>query len=213
MESSLAFLGVYAPKNVSELFGSGAFILHLAGYYIYAKGVLTAQIRANVATWLMWLFGGVVEFLTYDNIAGAHWSTSALPFACLIGIGCICAAIFVAQLRNGHDVVYHRPERNDYFLAGFDIVAATVWLSGGGAAIANMIAVSTSIVQFIPLWKTTYHQPASERATPWVIWCLAYLMMTLAVVTGKGSGEIGLYFYPIYYLALHLVVVVLALKK
>jgi hypothetical protein len=210
--SSLAW-GTYVPSNATELFGSLAFILHLAGYTLYAKEVLVARIRPNVATWLMWLFGALVEFLTYDHITGSHWATSALPFACLIGVASICIAIGIAQWRNGEDVIYHKPTRGDYSLVGFDVVAAGVWLGGGGAALANVIAVSTSVVSFIPIWRTTLLQPNSERPLPWILWCFAYLAMTLSVATGSGSSEVSLYFYPLYYLALHSIVLALALKK
>lgn len=204
----------FAPKTISEIFGVIAFFLHILGYIVYSREVFHSRIRPNVATWMMWLFGSTVEFLTYNAIDGAHWSMSALPFACLLGIGGTCLAIVVTQLRNGKagNVIYHKPERSDYYLVSFDILAAYVWLGGWGASLANFIAVSTSIVAFIPIWKTTYREPQSENPIPWILWCFAYIAMLGAVATGEGLLSTGLYIYPIYYLILHAVVLFLSLR-
>ncbi len=213
MSTSYTLLGSFIPKNAAEVFGTAAFSLHVLGYIIYARHVLSEKIRPNAATWFMWLFGGIVELVTYDAITGSHWSTTALPFACVIGVGIIGISITIAQLRNKGRVVYHKPTRSDYYLVAFDMLAGALWLLGFSPVLANMIAVSTSITTFIPLWRTTYNEPKSEDPIPWMIWCAAYTMMTLAIMMGNGSGEIGLYFYPLYYFALHFTVIILITRK
>ncbi len=200
----------------AEFFGITALVLHLIAYGIYAREVFHERIKANVITWLMWLFGGIVELLTYAAITGAHWSTDALPFACVLGIGFITLSIGLAQLRNtlsGTHYVFHKPILTDYFLFAFDALAALYWLYGGTAVIANTLAVSTSIITFIPLWRTTYNNPEGEQDLPWIIWSMAYICMFLAVILGEGSQEAGLYIYPIYYFILHAVTVVLTIRK
>lgn len=161
----------------------------------------------------MWLFGNVVELVTYNAIEGSHWSTSALPFACLLGIGTICFAILYSQmnnLRTGRQLHFHKPERTDYYLAGFDASAGLLWVGGLNAALANGIAVVTSIASFYPIWRTTYHEPGGEDSLPWGIWSLAYIAMIASVITLEHSASIGLYLYPSYYLLMHGVVYVLS---
>lgn len=201
--------------QVPELFGIAALLLHLAAYGIYAREVFHERIRPNVIVWLMWLFGGVVEYVTYNAITGSHWSTDALPIACVVGIGSITIAIAAAQIRNffqKNEFSFHKPIISDYYLVGFDVAAIVYWLLGGGAVAANFIAVSTSIITFIPLWRTTYQHPQGEQPLPWALWTCAYFCMCMAVITGTGAGEIGLYIFPIYYLLLHLVVLILSLR-
>ncbi len=214
MENFLVMLGIFVPKTASELFGSLAFVIYLAAYVLYAKKVLAAEIRANAATWLMWLFGGYVEYATYTHIPGAHWATNALPLACLIGVGSICTVICIAQRKNRENTVaYHEPERVDYLLLSFDVIAGAYWLAGGDATTANAIAVLSSIGSYWPLWRTTKEKPGSERPLPWFLWSLALAMMLAAVATGENTQkEVGLYIYPAYYLVLHGITLCLALR-
>lgn len=209
MGSSLTYVGMFVPNTVAELYGSAAFIAHLLGYWIYAKQVMQEKIQPNVATWLMWLFGGVVEFLTYDAIPGSHWSTSALPFACMVGVGAICVSMAVTQLRNGTNKIYTAPIKSDYYLLGFDASAGILLILGINPVLANIIAVSTSFTTFQPTWRAVKSNPDSENQIPWLVWCSAYALMTLAVAFGDSGTEIGLYFYPIFYLILHAIVPVM----
>ena len=203
-------------ETLATAFGVSAFALHLSGYAVYGHRVLSSSIRPNVASWSMWLFGGIVELLTYDSIEGGHWTSSALPLACTIGISVVCMAVCVASVRDrlrGRSPSHHPPEKSDYLLLGFDISAGFLWSAGFGAALANFIAVSTSIVTFIPIWRTTFKQPNSEQPLPWLLWCLAYSCMIGAVALGEGTGSLMLYFYPAYYLLLHGVVLFIACRN
>lgn len=215
MESSLASLGVYIPRTAAELFGTAALCTHLVAYGVYARDVFSSRIRPNLISWLMWLFGGLVELFTYNAIENAHWSTSTLPFACVVGIGGICIATLVAQAQAGRSsqLTFYPPERVDYFMVSFDVVALFWWLVGNAAAFANFFAVGTSVITFIPIWRTTYKNPEGEHSLPWILWSVAYLFMFMAVLTSEGSGNAELYFYPVYYFVLHVVMVFLCLRK
>jgi hypothetical protein len=201
----------YTPKTLSELLGSVAFILHIAGYAVYTAEVLRAEIRPNVATWFMWLFGSAVEVLTYNAIPGGHWATSALPFGCFLGILAACVATVIKRVRSGSGSV-HTPERSDWVWLSFDVMAAVYWLGGGSSALANAFAVSTSVFSFIPIWRTTFNDPTSEKPLAWLLWSLAYAAMLLAVITGDGANEVGLYTYPVCYLIFHVIVLWLSLR-
>jgi hypothetical protein len=202
--------------STEAILGTCAFVLQLCGYVVYGRQVLAARVRPNVASWSMWLFGGVVEWLTYDAIAGAHWSSSALPLACTLGIAGVCTAAAVAARREkaqGRVPLYHRPERADWALFSFDVAAAALWLGGFGAALANSVAVLSSVVTFIPIWRTTYQHPASEEPLPWLLWCAAYACMLATVLVGQAAAPAVLLIYPLVYLALHGVVLALACRK
>ena len=113
--------------GMAEFFGTSALIVHLIAYAIYAKEVFHERVRPNVVTWFMWLFGGVVEYATYEAIPGTDWATNALPLACVIGIAIIAIAICASQIKNyiakrGHN--FHPPSNLDYALVLFDMGAA-----------------------------------------------------------------------------------------
>ncbi len=203
--------------GVAETLGILAFISHISAYLIYTYYIFKEDIRPNAASWFMWLIGGWVEYITYDALGESHWSTSALPLACVIGLTIILSATIFLQIKNrlakeGKRICYHAPEKGDYYLTGFDISALLIWIYSHAAAFANILAVSTSIISFIPIWKTTY-QTGEERATPWALWVFAYICMTGAVLIEGGLDIAYKLFYPIYYLFLHIVVLLLCFKQ
>lgn len=195
--------------SLAEWFGVAAFFLHLVGYGWYAHGIFHERIRPNAAAWFMWLVGNLVEYLTYNALPGAHWAASALPLACLIGVTAIFVTVICAQARSKNGATYHAPEFQDYFLIMFDVGAGLLWLISGAPHAAHIIAVSTSIATYIPLWRTTWKHPAHEHLGPWVLWCLAYVAMFAAVMIDGGPDVLWRSFYPVYYGILSGVVVAL----
>jgi hypothetical protein len=198
----------------AELFGTVSFFLHLAAYGMYAVQVLGERVKPNVAAWLMWVFGGVVEWQTYDHMTNSHWSSSLLPLACVIGLGFITTAIVVTYWRNrgtGRET-YHRPKFQDWAFVSFDVAAGALWWVWDMPEEANALAVATTIVTFIPIWRTTWHEPQGENPWMWLTWCWAYMFMLGAVIMNGGDNLLWQGFYPVYYLVLHLVVAMICLR-
>lgn len=189
------------------------FATHLTAYTIYAISTMRETIRPNAASWSMWLFGGVVEYLTYDAIDSENWFSASLPLACVIGLAMILTATIYTQLKASYGkergkVIFHKPERIDYFLMSFDASAALIWIFLHLPAFANMLAVSTSIVTFVPIWRTTL-ETGEEKPLPWLLWSLAYAGMACVVILEGGPLLWEKLFYPLYYLFLHIVVFLL----
>jgi len=197
--------------TLTALFGTLALLLHLAGYAWYALGILRGRTRPNAASWFMWLVGAWVEYRTFDAI-DSHWATSALPLACFLGCCAIFAVTAVLQLSRhaagSREVVYQPARGTDYLAVGFDLGAWALYAMTGGAAFANMLAVTTSVVSFIPIWKTTLRH-GHEAPGPWFIWCAAYLAMFGAVLSGSGTWTFAQSVYPVYYFLLSAVVAAL----
>lgn len=205
------------PTTPAEFFGIVALVLHLIAYAMYGWSVFHEWVKPHILTWFMWFAGGVVEYATYQAIPGAHWSSNALPLACVIGLGSITLCIILAAVRNWFDHTqyqYEPPEKKDFVLFGFDAVAGWLWFTHiWSAALANIVAVTTSVFTFIPQWRATYRNPDSEHYLPWFIWTIAYVAMFAAVYLGPGSAEWELYVYPVSYFIFHGVVVILCLRK
>jgi len=201
--------------SLGAAFGVLALVLHLIAYAWYALCILRGRTRPNAASWSMWLFGAWVEYVTYDAI-DSHWATSALPFACFLG----CCAIFVvtAALQLGRwfagsgKVVYEPARRHDFWAMFADAVAYGLYLATGGAAWANVLAVSTTVITFIPIWRTTLRH-GHEQPGPWLVWCTAYLAMLGAVIAGPREQLLAQAFYPVYYFLLSLVVALLSFEN
>lgn len=194
-------------------FSIAVFVLHLIGYTLYAINTLREEIRPNAASWLMWMFGGVIEYATYEAIDSETWFSSSLPIACLVGLSMIFLATIYVQIRSrlrGADsrATFHKPEPLDYGLISFDAGAGLIWLLFNVPTFANMLAVGSSIVTFIPIWRTTL-ATGEEKPAPWIFWCLAYAGMALIVFIEGGDAVLNQLFYPVYYLFLHSVVLLL----
>lgn len=189
-----------------------ALLLHVWGYAWYAREIFRGRTRPNAASWFMWLVGAWVEYVTFDAI-DSHWATSALPLACFLGccvIFVVTAALQLAKWRSGsRDKVYHPARWTDYAAVSADLGAYAAYAATGGAAWANAFAVITSIISFIPIWRTTWRH-GNEMPGPWLVWCAAYLAMLGAVLTGDGAERLAQSVYPAYYLLLSLVVAVLS---
>ena len=198
--------------TLSAVLGLLALLLHLAGYAWYALGILRGRTRPNAASWFMWLIGAWVEYRTFDAI-DSHWATSALPLACFLGccaIFAVTAALQLAKRAAGsREVVYHPARGTDYLAVGFDLAARALYVLTGGAAWASVLAVTTSVVSFIPIWRSTLRH-GHEMPGPWFVWCAAYLAMLAAVLSGPGTQMLAQSFYPVYYFLLSAVVAMLS---
>lgn len=189
------------------------FVLHLTGYTLYAINTLREDIKPNAASWLMWMFGGLIEYATYEAIDSETWFSSSLPIACLIGLSMIFLATSIVQVRhrlagNGSSSTFHKPEPLDYGLISFDASAGLIWYFLNLPTVANILAVGSSVVTFIPIWRTTL-ATGQEKPAPWIFWCLAYFGMTLIVILEGGQSILNQLFYPLYYLLLHSGVLIL----
>jgi len=200
---------------MSVLLGVLALLLHLAGYAWYALCILRGRTRPNAASWFMWLVGAWVEYRTFDAI-DSHWATSALPLACFLGCCAIFAVTallqFARRAAGSREVVYQPARGTDYLAVGFDLGAWVLYAATGGAAWANTLAVTTSIVSFIPIWKSTLRH-GHETPGPWFVWCAAYLAMFGAVLSGPGTQAFAQSVYPVWYFLLSAVVAALSLAR
>lgn len=209
-------LSVLDGMTIALAFGTAAFLLHITAYSWYFIEILRGATRPNSATWAMFLMGAAVEAYTYHAI-GEHWSASALPIACLVGVCVIMLTTAFMQFRHwlkgGAGSVYEAADPREYWLVAPDLGALTIYVVTGGAFWANLVAVSTSIFSFIPTWKTTLKN-GYERPGPWLVWCAAYYAMWLAVLAEADSDTFWeMSFYPLYYLLLHGITALLAFKK
>ncbi|MFO0439186.1 MAG: hypothetical protein ACK5ZW_00805 [Betaproteobacteria bacterium] len=197
-----------SAMTLPALFGMLALLLHLAGYAWYALGILRGRTRPNAASWFMWLVGAWVEYRTFDAI-DSHWTTSALPLACFLGccaIFAVTAALQLAKRAAGSREVIYLPARGtDYLAVGFDLGAWALYVATGGAVWANVLAVTTSVVSFIPIWRSTLRH-GHEAPGPWLVWCAAYLAMLVSVLAGDGRERLAQSVYPAYYFLLSAVV-------
>jgi hypothetical protein len=212
--SFLAVLMGYLPETATEFFGIVSMLCFFAGFYLYGKHVFGGRVKPNIPTWAMWFFGEMVDLITYDSITGSHWTTNAGPFACMVGVFVITTLIVFQHVRfkiQKRRVTYQPVQKSDWFFFLPDVSAFFLWLFGKGT-IGNFISVGTTIIQYIPMYRETYHDPTVEHVQPWIWWSLGYACIGFAVFTGPGSGNWELYVLPLYYFTIDAIMIWLCLR-
>ncbi len=195
---------------------SGA--LQAAGYFLYFRGSLRAEILPNPTTWLLFAYDTTILVLLHAAL-GADPVLLLLPAVCAscsIGVAAVSwAKIGFAWPAQGVDRIA--------LVGCLALTAAYVALSVMGqrgwispdlrhAATIGILLCSngSTVMSFVPLLRSVRQHPASERAAPWLVWAAAYALLLVSTLAIHGWHEAGLVVYPICNFALHLAVAALA---
>lgn len=197
-------------------------ILHVTGYLLYIRGSLSNDINPNPVTWLMFAYGTtLLTFLEYEN--DASWRELVLPIACTAG-ALLVAGICAARGR------MRMPETGIELSAFVADVALTIgyaafWWASHGDLITDpalkllspigflVCSNATTFTAFVPILASTSARPSEERATPWIVWTLAYTALFVATLPSvHGYENSVLLIYPVMNLTLHGAVALLALS-
>jgi hypothetical protein len=149
-------------------------LLQLAGYALYARETVLGHIKPNTASWGLWALGAVLESGSYA-IATQDIAKNILPVLCALS----AIAFFFIALRRGH---FEKIDCFDWIIIGLDIVAVAIWVSTRSAIYANIYIVTTAVFSFVPIFRHAWRDPKHENATPWIIWTLAYSLLTAVVL-------------------------------
>lgn len=196
-----------------SVLGVLAAIFQISGYLLYIRNFLRRSIRPNAASYLMFAYGtSLVAFLAWEN--GAQWQELLLLIACA-AMSVIVAAMCLR--RNATEPV-------DRFEA--IIFSADLWLTIGYAALVfsqiekSIYVVAflilgnvTTLTSFLPILRSTWRDPRREQPLPWIVWSIAYLLLTAATLETTGLSEPVLLFYPLANVILHVSMALFSLRK
>jgi hypothetical protein len=181
--------------------------LQALGYILYLRD---GHIDPNPLTWLMFAYGtAVLTILEFDR--QASWGELFLPVVCAV-MGILVAAkcwLRTKSFGGGLLDIFKPKDSLDKSAFSADVVITIVYvfcwvlasiqfISDGSrqtAALVFLIGSNlTTLTAFLPILKSTSAEPQRERATPWVIWTLAYAsLLLLTVLNGNGFSELMLY--------------------
>ena len=201
----------------SLIFATGvlAGVLQVFGYGIYFKQVIAHDVFPNGMSWLMWAYGTfVIFFIEFD--LSASWTILVLPAFCSLSSLLIAGYSFSRG-------AYIKPDRIDYLALGIDVMLLLSYVYLVYVAHVSelhkdvytaLILVATSLstlVTFFPMIRTTYREPANEKASAWIVWTLAYSFLLFTVWHATSSFEYLV--YPILNIMLHGVMAILILQN
>lgn len=175
-------------------------ILQLAGYLVYNKKVLSGKIIPNTASWFIWAMGGVLTTVSYIFVSG-DWVKDILPVICSLSV----IFIFIFCLVKGH---FKKIDSFEWVVIVLDISITIYWYVSKEPFITNVLYILSAFPSFIPIIRYVWKNPLSENATPWMLWSVAYFLMTITVIIRYEKWQD--LFYPVVLFFLHIIVAILA---
>ena len=185
--------------KVSIVLGFTAGAVQLLGYWVYNK---KAGEKINTGSWSIWALAGVIDLVSYIALTG-DWVVNILP--------AVCAAAAIGTF--GYAFARKRlswPDKVDWLFVGVDGVITVVWIFTN-AVVANLLYQISTISSFIPMYRGQLAGKEKEDPLPWLIWTLAYSLLTAAAYLRLQLWEELV--YPVSHVATHLVVALIANTK
>lgn len=130
----------------------------------------------SFATWLMFVAGDALEAGSYFVMTRAALVMNAIPLTFALG----SFVVFVLALKRKQ---FDRPDWKDTAVMGADGVITAGWFMGKwGAVGANLMAVSTEVISFIPAGRDILKGKERPYVAPWMWWAAADGFFLLAAV-------------------------------
>lgn len=199
--------------RVGLVFGVVSAILHLAGYVLYAEGLINGEIETNVVSWSLWVVGTLIAYLVYRDIAH-DWVKSLLNLICTISMFFIFGLLISNVLQGSISLEFDSEMITDLWIAVVDIFVMFIWIlfRNRNLRVVNFFFQLDIIISFIPIVRATIADPSAEPLLPWALWAAAYLFQYWCVgyrveekiEENEDEGEEKLH-TPFNYFAWHLV--------
>ncbi len=187
-------------EKISIVLGFTAGAVQLVGYWVYQRG---AGEKINTGSWSIWALGGAIDFVSYFVLTGGDWVVNFLPAVC----GLAAFGIFVSAIVHKR---FSRPDRIDWAFMGADGVITVVWYFTN-VALANLLYQVSNVLSFVPLCRGVLSGREKEKLLPWLIWTLAYILLTIAVFMRlKRWEELA---YPVSHVIIHLIVAIIVIVQ
>ena len=183
----------------------------LAGYALYVRLFLQRRIRPNAASWLMFAYGtALMVALEWGD--GARWPLLALPVCCALASIAVALLCLRKRATDAVDRVEASAFYADVFLSFLYAVIAFGYGDVGPFATGFVVAGNlTTLTTFFPVLRSTWRKRARELPGPWVLWTIAYALLTAVTLLADGGRNWSLLVYPVLSVALHAAVAVMAL--
>lgn len=170
-------------------------IAAIIGFQVY----ISKPDDISFATWFMFVFGDALEASSYWAMTAATLTMNVIPMTFAIG----SFLVFALALKNKQ---LGWPDWKDTAVTGVDVGISVGWAMGRwGAVSANLAAVSTEVISFIPACRDILKGKERPYIAPWIWWAIADGFFFLAVISQPHDRED--IFYPLLQMLAHLGVV------
>lgn len=196
-----------------SVLGVLAAIFQISGYLLYIRNFLKRSIRPNAASYLMFAYGtSLVAFLAWQN--GAVLAELLLLFACAtmsVIVALMCLRKNATEPVDRFEAVIFSADL--WLTIGFAVLVFADADKAAYAAIFLFLGNITTLTSFMPILRSTWRDPRREQPLPWLIWSLAYMLLTAATLVTTGFEQPVLLMYPLANVALHVAMALFSLRK
>lgn len=153
------------------LFAIVSMILSLGAFLPYVWSVFRKKAKPHPYTWIIW-------FITQGTASLALWYGNGGWGALTISVGTFFVGVVaLLSLRYGTKNI----TRTDTALLVFALLALVVWWQLDAPILAVVMVSFIDVIGYIPSWRKTAQDPASEPILPWVLFSLGNFLSLLAL--------------------------------
>ena len=175
---------------MSELLALLAKIVLIICAFMYLRQVMKSESTPNPATWFMWLIIFTMNTVSYWTVVSGNIAQWAITLTSAVGLGLIFSyALFKGKFGKVGGV-----EVASFLMA---VGIGVFWKTTGNAVAANLLLQVIFLISFVPTVVGLRSGKLRERARPWDLTVLAYVLMVLAIVLDWKEGSALALVYPI----------------
>lgn len=155
-------------------------LLNLVATVIYVKQIIKNKSTPNPSSWAIWLIVNLVNLITYFIIVEKSiW----IAFASITST-IVVLFIFLLSLIKGK---FTKLNPVDVISLVIAIGIGIVWKVSGNAIVSNIALQIIFIISFIPTIRGLLKKTAKEKALPWFLGTLAYILQIIIVLFNSIS--------------------------
>ena len=174
-------------------------LVTLSAFFFYIRDSVSGRSRPNRATWIIWTVLSLVITASYYASGARDTIWAAIGFT----IGQASVALVSLRYGTGGWSTFDKA-----CLAGAGL-GLFAWALSGSAFLALIIAMMVDAVGALPTIRKLLAEPDSESRTAWAVFSIGNILNVLAIE--RWTIEIAL--FPVYFLIVNGVVLLLSLRK
>jgi hypothetical protein len=186
-------------------------VMQAIGYIAYLRAYYRGEIEPEPTTWFMFAYGTIILTIL-------EWDKGANPLLLLQPAICGIGGIWVAFRLLSKGKIKWPEEKIDRNAFLFDLILTVVYVASKVAQThwkltSEMLGILltvylvcsnlSGVVSFVPLIGNTAKHPRNERASPWFLWGLSYLLLGVTTYLQYGTWVSIFMLYPVLNMVLH----------
>ena len=178
--------------------------IQVLAYILYVRMSRSGSIVPNMTMWTIGLALVLLNASTYVTMTG-DLVKAALP----IVSSCAYMWMYAQIVRRGS---FGHIDTTNAIIVVLGVAASLVWYLLRSAMYVNFILVGAIVISFVPLFRSAWRDPSTEKPLPWSMWTSAYAI-SLVVVMLRWRDQPQDLVFPICMMLIHGTVAVLSIRR